>query len=365
MQPALRLVAFFYEAMTDHPHATVRLPRLTSNPYVRCDRDLRVHPDSQVYWLNVFRESLRTHFECGGLTDPERMVAGVAAMESVLDSILAREGRFDTIDLDLARQAGLRAANLHDAYAELKRVANEAALEALPEVLHHLDAAPGVQRWPLIFREMLAGNWFDMGTVELVETWRAAGGDVRHGHQRVPERPWRWDDVEVFSEAVVLDDSPVVMLLDNAGPDTIFGAFSFARELLRLGREVRLAANDGPALNDVQVHDLPELIARATQVDPIFGALEQGIVNTGSSMPLLDLSNISAALGSATEDAGLLVFCGMGRGLESNWTASFDLPVLRVASVKNPDVASLIGANLGDGVVRFDTPTPSTMTPHD
>ena len=88
-------------------------------------------------------------------------------------------------------------------------------------------------------------------------------------------------------------------------------------------------------------------------------------VDAASSMPLLDLSNISAALGSATEDAGLLGFCGMGRGLESNWTASFDLPVLRVASVKNPDVASLIGANLGDGVVRFDTPTPSTMTPHD
>jgi uncharacterized protein with ATP-grasp and redox domains len=365
MQPASRLVAFFYEAMTYQPHATVRLPRLTSNPYVRCDRDLRVHPDSQVYWLNVFRESLRTHFECGGLTDPVRMAAGVAAMESVLESILVGKGRFDTIDLDQARQAGLQAAHLPDAYAELKCVANDAALDALPEVLHRLDAVPANQRWPLIFREMLAGNWFDMGTVELVEAWRAAGGDVRQGHQRVPERPWRWDDVEIFAEAVVLDDSPVVILLDNAGPDTIFGAFSFARELLRLGREVRLAANDGPALNDVQVHDLPELIARATQVDNIFGALEHGIVNTGSSMPLLDLSNISEALACASEDAGLLVFCGMGRGLESNWTASFDLPVLRVASVKNPDVAELIGANLGDGVVRFDMPAPSTIGHHD
>ena len=99
--------------------------------------------------------------------------------------------RFDTIDLDLARWAGLRAAHLPDAYAELKRVANAAALDALPEVLHRLDAVPANQRWPLIFREMLAGNWFDMGTVELVEAWRAAG-DVRQGHQRVPERPWRW-----------------------------------------------------------------------------------------------------------------------------------------------------------------------------
>ena len=351
--------------MASRPHATVRLPRLTSTPYVRCDRDLRAHPSSQVYWLNVFRESLRTHFECGGLTDSERIGAGIAAMESVLESILAREGRFDTIDLDLARQVGLRVADLPDAYAELKRVANDAALAALPEVLHHLDAAPADQRWALIFREMLAGNWFDMGTVELVEAWRAAGGDVRQGHQRVPERPWRWDDVEVFSEAVVLDHSPVVILLDNAGPDTIFGAFSFARELLRSGREVRLAANDGPALNDVQVHDLPELIARAAQVDVIFGELEQGIVNTGSSMPLLDLSNISVALANATQDAGLLVFCGMGRGLESNWTASFDLPVLRVASVKNPDVADLIGADVGDGIVRFDMPAPSTMGHHD
>jgi uncharacterized protein with ATP-grasp and redox domains len=365
MQPASWLVAFLIRAMTNQSEANVRLPRLTSNPYVRCDRDLRAHPASQVYWLNVFRESLRTHFECGGLTDPDRMGAGVAAMESVLEAILDGEGRFDTIDLDLARQAGLHAAELPDAYADLKSAANDAAFDALPEVLHRLDAAPADQRWALVFREMLAGNWFDMGTVELVEAWRAAGGDVLQGHERVPERPWRWDDVEAFVEAVVLDDSPVVMLLDNAGPDTIFGAFSFARELLRLGREVRLAANDGPALNDVQVHDLRELIARAAQVDVIFGELEQGIVNTGSSMPLLDLSNISVALANATQDAGLLVFCGMGRGLESNWTASFDLPVLRVASVKNPDVADLIGANLGDGVVRFEMPAPSTIDHHD
>ena len=351
--------------MTNQPHTTVWLPRLTSNPYVRCDRDLRSHPASQVYWLNVFRDSLRTHFECGGLSDPNRMDAGVAAMESVLDELLDGKGRFDTIDLDLARQAGLRAADLPDAYADLKSAANDAALDALPEVLHRLDAAPSEQRWPLVFQEMLAGNWFDMGTVELVEAWRASGGDVRQGHQRVPKRPWRWDHVDAFAEAVVLDDSPVVMLLDNAGPDTIFGAFSFARELLRLGREVRLAANDGPALNDVQVHDLPELLDRAAQVDAIFGQLQHGIVNTGSSMPLLDLSNISVALASATQDAGLLVFCGMGRGLESNWTASFDLPVLRVASVKNPDVADLIGASLGDGVVRFATPSPSTIEHHD
>ena len=82
-------------------------------------------------------------------------------------------------------------------------------------------------------------------------------------------------------------------------------------------------------------------------------------------MPLLDLSNISVALANATEDAGLLVFCGMGRGLESNWTATFDIPVLRVASVKNPDVADLIGASLGDGVVRYATPSPSTIEHHE
>ena len=115
----------------------------------------------------------------------------------------------------------------------------------------------------------------------------------------------------------MLDDSPVVILLDNAGPTPFLAPSLSPKELLRLGREVRLAANDGPALNDVQVHDLPELIARATQVDAIFGALAPGIVNTGSCMPLLDLSNVSEALARATEDAGLLVFCGMGRGLRA------------------------------------------------
>ena len=176
----------------------------------------------------------------------------------------------------------------------------------LPEVLHRLDAVPANQRWPLIFREMLAGNWFDMGTVELVQAWRAAGGDVRQGHHRVPERPWRWDDVEIFAEAVVLDDSPVVILLTTLGP-TPFLEPSLSRGSCSdwAGRFV-LPPTMVPRLNDVQVHDLPDLIARATQVDAIFGALEHGIVNTGSSMPLLDLSNISQALALATEDAGLL-----------------------------------------------------------
>ena len=245
------------------------------------------HPSSQVYWLNVFRESLRTHFECGGLTDSERMGAGVAAMESVLESILAREGRFDTIDLDLARQAGLRAADARCVRRTQGRGQRCRPGSSFPEVLHHLDAAPDrAALEALIFQEMLAGNWFDMGTVELVEAWRAAGGDVRQGHQQVPERPWRWDDVEVFSKAVVLDHSPVVILLDNAGPDTIFGAFSFARSCCDWDGRFVLQPTMVPRLNDVEVHDLPELIARATQVDAIFGALEHGIVNTGSSMPL-------------------------------------------------------------------------------
>ena len=74
-----------------------------------------------------------------------------------------------------------------------------------------------------------------------------------------------------------------------------------------MGREVRLAANDIPRSMMFKC-TIFRLIATATQVDAIFGALELGIVNTGSSMPLLDLSNISQALAHATEDAGLLVF---------------------------------------------------------
>lgn len=364
-----------FEVRRQHPAASglmlfpsdpkVRLPRLVSEPYVRCDRDLRSHPDSLAYWLKVFRDSLQTHFECGGLTDCDRIDAGVMAMEASLAALLGSEGRLDTIDLDLARQVGLQAAELPDAYAKLKSDANNAAMESLPEVLRGIDAAPAGQRWPLVFQEMLAGNWFDMGTVELVAAWRAAGGDVQQGHQKVPARPWRWDHVEAFSQVAVAEQTPVVVLLDNAGPDTIFGALSFARELLRLGREVRLAANDGPALNDVQASDLPELIDQAAQEDAIFRDLQHGIVNTGSNMPLLDLESVSQDLANATADAGLLVFCGMGRGLESNWTASFDVPVLRVASVKNPDVADLIGATLGDGVVRFEIPSASTMATHE
>jgi type II pantothenate kinase len=53
------------------------------------------------------------------------------------------------------------------------------------------------------------------------------------------------------------------MFVDNAGADIVLGMLPFAREFLRLGCEVVLAANSQPAINDVTSEELRLLLVVA------------------------------------------------------------------------------------------------------
>lgn len=64
----------------------------------------------------------------------------------------------------------------------------------------------------------------------------------------------------------------VMMFVDNSGADVVLGMLPFARELLRMGCEVVLAANSLPAINDITAPELRTVVAAAAQFCPVLRA---------------------------------------------------------------------------------------------
>ena len=171
----------------------------------------------------------------------------------------------------------------------------------------------------------------------------------------VPPRPWLYDDVEAAA-AQIAATAPrrAVVFADNAGGDLVLGILPLVRHLLALGAEVVVTANVEPNLNDVTIDEMRVIVERAAAIDDAFAAPGLALVPNGSTAPLIDLSRVSPELAGAAAGADLVVLVGMGRGLESNWTARFTCPVWRVAMIKDPQVGETVGGRLLDAVCRVD-----------
>jgi Damage-control phosphatase ARMT1-like domain len=68
----------------------------------------------------------------------------------------------------------------------------------------------------------------------------------------------------------------VIIFVDNAGADVVLGMLPFARELLRRGCEVVLAANSLPAINDVTATELRRLMVAACDADALLAVWMDG-----------------------------------------------------------------------------------------
>ena len=77
----------------------------------------------------------------------------------------------------------------------------------------------------------------------------------------------------------------------------------------------------------------------------------------GNRLPLIDLSGVSPQLVDAvTRDGGvdLVVLEGMGRAIESNLHALFTCDALKLAMIKDRDVAHAIGGELYDVMLKYE-----------
>ncbi|KAB1207642.1 hypothetical protein CJ030_MR7G019004, partial [Morella rubra] len=173
---------------------------------------------------------------------------------------------------------------------------NAKAMSLFAEVIRLNDAIEEEsKRVENLVRGMLAGNIFDLGSAQLVR-------------QNLVPRPWVIDDLDTLQiemEQEISWKKASYHFFDNSGADIILGILPFARELLRRGTQVVLAANDLPSINDVTYPELVEIISK-------------------------------------------------GRGIETNLYAQFKCDSFKIGMVKHPEVAQFLGGRLYDCVFKYN-----------
>uniref|UniRef100_A0A2N9HV52 Damage-control phosphatase ARMT1-like metal-binding domain-containing protein n=1 Tax=Fagus sylvatica TaxID=28930 RepID=A0A2N9HV52_FAGSY len=122
------------------------------------------------------------------------------------------------------------------------------------------------------------------------------------------------DIFKKVKDVVLLNDS-----IEDGGKasresDIILGILPFARELLRRGTQVVLAANDLPSINDVTYPELIEIISKLKDEHGQLMGVDTSnllISNSGNDLPVIDLSRVSEELAYLSSDADLVVLEGM------------------------------------------------------
>lgn len=328
--------------------------------YRPCDWDLLEDDEARAEWLDFFA----SHF--GVLAEQalasgyavENVEAASADVQSAIESLrrdpLAFGHRVDILALDRIRDGALRAHGVDDPCKAVKRAQTRMALAGLHDRLRAIDATDEDERRVELLRGVLAGNLFDMGAAPTAgEFARATRLDFPALRKRVADRPWHIDDAD---EMHIEGRERVVIFADNAGSDCVLGMLPLAREFLRFGADVVLAANTGPTLNDVTASELRDVVEEAAGEDSAFESSQLSVVANGTMDPLIDLSEVSTELSEAAHGADLVVLIGMGRAIESNWLARFSRECWRLAVLKDPKVAKKRGGRLFDCIVRRTAP---------
>ena len=79
------------------------------------------------------------------------------------------------------------------------------------------------------------------------------------------------------------------------------------------------------------------------------------MVATGSGSPCMDFLRVSEELSSESRDVDLVIIEGMGRAIHTNYFAKFSVDSLKIAVFKNPQVAEELGAQLYEGLVKYES----------
>ncbi|KAH9603550.1 hypothetical protein KSS87_011313 [Heliosperma pusillum] len=200
------------------------------------------------------------------------------------------------------------------------------------------------KRVETLIRGIFAGNIFDLGSAELAEVFSKDGMSFLATCQNLVPRPWVIDDFDAFklqwtkkswrkASFICSNLMIAVIFVDNSGADIILGILPFARELLRRGTQVVLAANDLPSINDVTYTELFEIISKLKDDNGQLMGVDTTnlfIVNSGNDLPVIDLSSVSQELAYLASDADLVILEGMGRGIETNLYAQFKCDSIKI-----------------------------------
>lgn len=343
---------------------------LLANPaaYRPCIQDLLADERARDYWLRLFERHVETLGDLPVAGARLRNATEWPALHAAYLEGLAelrrqpdRRGELSVLELTKYRDEVLARFGHPDPFVELKSRENEIALREFADLLADLDACDDAELPELLARGLFAGNLFDMGSKAAVDAFADKDHGFTEARRRVRDRPWPMDGLDTWTARLHGESPPyrkALMFVDNAGPDIVLGVLPFVRHLAQRGVEIVLAANSEPALNDVTAAELETLLDRAAGLDTTLSALlgEQRIrvVASGCSSPLIYLRDLTEACGAEARDADLLILEGMGRAIESNFDADFSVDTLKIALIKDPEVARVVGVQLFDPIFRFE-----------
>ncbi len=335
--------------------------------YCASEWDLTIDPAGRQYWLNHFARhgetvvALIRNRRCG---EPARVEAFQAELLAGLERLRGDPSAFGRLTIptfDLYREQLLRKHGLGDPYAQVKQRENAAAIELFPTVVGELDKLSGERLVHELARGIFAGNIFDLGSLATVRDYNASGLDFFTTRARLKPRPWLIDDLDEVTRIFGRERMPyrhVLFFVDNAGADVVLGCLPLARHLASRGARVVLAANSTPSLNDITADELnvvlDQLAARDRLINDQLDVGQISVVASGCGTPLVDLSDVTDQCDQAARDSDLLILEGMGRSVESNFSARFKCDCLKIALLKDEWVAGKLGGTLYDIVCRFE-----------
>ncbi|KAJ7980167.1 Pantothenate kinase [Quillaja saponaria] len=265
----------------------------------------------------------------------------------------------DGILLCRLREQILRELGLRDIFKKVKDEENAKAISLFSDVIRLNDAIEDEgKRLENLVRGIFAGNIFDLGSAQLAAVFSRDGMSFLATCENLVPRPWVIDDLDTFKlKWSKRSWKRAVIFVDNSGADIVLGILPFARELLRRGTQVILAANDLPSINDVTYSELIEIIAKLKDEGGQLNGVDTSnllIANSGNDLPVIDLTGVSQELAYLANEADLVILEGMGRGIETNLYAQFKCDSLKIGMVKHPEVAQFLGGRLYDCVFKYN-----------
>ncbi|KAL5976903.1 hypothetical protein ACLOJK_021239 [Asimina triloba] len=344
--------------------------RACTIPY-RFDSDNpRKATPTEISWINLFLNSVPSFKQR-------------AEKDTTVPDAPAKAQKF----AERLREQVLRELGFRDIFKKVKDDENAKAISLFEGVVRLNDAIEDdVKRMENLIRGILAGNIFDLGSAQLAEVFAKDGMSFLASCQGLVDRPWVIDDLDylklkwsrkswkkasddlsmnplslpalIFNTKTLI--SFAVIFVDNSGADIILGILPFARELLRRGTQVVLAANDLPSINDVTYPELIDIVKKLKDENgKLCGTDVSGllIANSGNDLPVIDLSSVSQELAYLASDADLVILEGMGRGIETNLYAQLKCDSIKIGMVKHPEVAQFLGGRLYDCVFKYNEAT--------
>ncbi|XP_059435336.1 damage-control phosphatase At2g17340-like [Corylus avellana] len=342
--------------------------RACTIPYRFPSDNPRKPTQTELAWIDLFLNSIPS-FKKRAESDPTVRDANTKAemfarrysemLEDFKKDPEAHGGPPDCTLMCRLREQILRELGFKDIFKKVKDEENAKAISLFAGVVRLNDAIEdGGKRIENLVRGVLAGNIFDLGSAQLAEVFSKDGMSFLASCQNLVPRPWVIDDLDNFKLKWSKKSwKKAIIFVDNSGADIILGILPFARELLRRGTKVVLAANDLPSINDVTYPELVDIISKLKDEHGQLMGVDTSnllIANSGNDLPVIDLTRVSQELAYLASDADLVILEGMGRGIETNLYAQFKCDSLKIGMVKHSEVAQFLGGRLYDCVFKYN-----------